>query len=230
MRTDSSMGHATQDAPGVALKPGHNSRTCEQCGGKFSPRAASGGKPQKFCSPQCRTAFHADAQLNVSQRSPTCSAQTRLPAVIPHAKKDEPADAGKDFDWQKADDDVVLRVQPETAVYLNPYGALVIRQHGWPDDDSIVVISAECIDHFIDELTDIVGIQSLGRYRPLRPPTRAAQERDPTQLEFDFTRTTPLQLTPAAARKEYAEYRRTVRDEPDRRSKTPQRRPPHGAR
>ncbi len=68
------------------------------------------------------------------------------------------------------------------------------------------------------------------RYRPLRPPTRAAQERDPAQLEFDFTRTTPLQLTTAAARKEYAEYRRTVRDEPYRRSKTPQRRPPHGAR
>jgi hypothetical protein len=144
MCTDSSMGHAMQDAPGVVLKPGHNSRACEQCGGKFSPRAGSGGKPQKFCSPQCRTAFHA-AQPNVSQRSPTCSAQTRLPAVIPPAKKDEPADAGKDFDWQKANDDVVLRVRPETAVYFNPYGALVIRQHGWPDDDSIVVISADSV-------------------------------------------------------------------------------------
>jgi hypothetical protein len=120
---DSSTGHVTQDAPGVALKPGHNSRTCEQCGGKFSPRAASGGKPQKFCSPQCRTAFHADAQPNVSQRSPTWSAQTRLPAVIPHAKKDEPADPAV---WRRV------------------------------------------------------------RYRPLRPPTRAAQERDPAQLEFDF--------------------------------------------
>ena len=80
---------------------------------------------------------------------------------MPPAKKDEPADAGKDFD--RNDDDVVLRGQPETAVYFNPYGALVIRQLGWPDDDSIVVISTECIDRFIDKLTDIVGIPSMGR-------------------------------------------------------------------
>lgn len=157
----------SKENPTTSLIVEVDKKTCEQCGVEFSPRAGSGGKPQKFCSPQCRTAFHADAQPKVSQRSPTWSAQTRLPAVIPHAKKDEPADPAV---WRRV------------------------------------------------------------RYRHLRPPTRAAQERDPAQLEFDFTRTTPLQLTPAAARKEYAEYRRTVRDEPDRRSKTPQRRPPHGAR
>jgi hypothetical protein len=64
----------------------------------------------------------------------------------------------------------------------------------------------------------------------IRPPTRAARERDPAQLEFDFTPTTPLQPTPAAARKEYAEYRRTVHDEPFRRSTMPHRSDPHGNR
>lgn len=97
-----------------------------------------------------------------AQRSPTCSAQTASPAVTPPAKKDEPADAGKDFCW-KDDDGVVLREQPGTAVHFNRYGGLVIRQYGWPEDDSIVVISAECIDHFVDKLSDIVGIESSGR-------------------------------------------------------------------
>jgi hypothetical protein len=141
----------------LSAEPASDKKTCEQCGGKFFPRVGSGGKPQKFCSPQCRASFHA----NVAQRSPTCSAQMTSSAVTPPAKKDEPADAGKDLDWN--DEHVVLRGQPETAVYFNPYGGLVIRQHCWPHDDSFVVISAECIGHFINELTDIVGITSLGR-------------------------------------------------------------------
>jgi hypothetical protein len=146
----------------LPIEPDSNSRTCEQCGVEFSPRAGSGGAPQRFCSPQCRSAFHSDAGPN-AQRSPTCSAQTTLPAVTQPAEKGKPASEGTDFNWNRDDDSVVLRHQPETAVYFNQHGALVIRQHGWPDDDSYVVIGAECIDRFIDKLTDIVGIQSFGR-------------------------------------------------------------------
>jgi hypothetical protein len=40
----------------------------------------------------------------------------------------------------------------------------------------------------------------------------------PAQLEFEFMHTQPPQLSPAAEAKQYAEYRRSVRDEPDRRS------------
>ena len=32
---------------------------CGQCGENFVPRDRSGGKPQRFCSPPCRSAFHA---------------------------------------------------------------------------------------------------------------------------------------------------------------------------
>jgi hypothetical protein len=46
--------------------------TCEQCGQAFEPRKGSGGKPQRFCRPDCRQAFHADGQR--SQRGPTFSA------------------------------------------------------------------------------------------------------------------------------------------------------------
>src|SRR4051812_3423998 len=36
-----------------------DARTCEHCGDAFKPRTGSGGKPQKFCSIDCRVAFHA---------------------------------------------------------------------------------------------------------------------------------------------------------------------------
>jgi len=48
-----------------------------------------------------------------------------------------------------------------------------------------------------------------------KPPYVRAR---PTQLQFEFMHTVPPQLSPAAARKQYAEYRRSVRDEPDRRN------------
>jgi hypothetical protein len=86
-----------------------------------------------------------------------------VPAVTAPSEKDEPEAAGTAFDWIKDDNDVVLRSQPETAIYFNPHGAIVIRQRSWPDDDMVVVINPECINRFIDKLTDIVGGRSLGR-------------------------------------------------------------------
>src|SRR5215207_11470842 len=35
------------------------------CGNWFSPRARSGGKPQKFCKPECKANFHAAQKANV---------------------------------------------------------------------------------------------------------------------------------------------------------------------
>ena len=49
-----------------------------------------------------------------------------------------------------------------------------------------------------------------------RKLTRSAQA--PPQLQFEFMHTTPPRLSPAAVAKRYAEYRRSVRDEPVRRS------------
>jgi hypothetical protein len=86
-----------------------------------------------------------------------------VPAVIQPTEKDVRETAGSDFDWVKNEDDIVLRSQPETAIYFNPHGSLVIRQRNWPDDDAFVVINAESIDRFIDKLTDIIGIPSVGR-------------------------------------------------------------------
>jgi hypothetical protein len=74
-----------------------NKPLCDQCGEPFEPRSGSGGKPQRFCSSECRTAFHNEPQRG--QRSPTCIAQN-LPAVLDQPKlKDAPAAIGEDYCW-----------------------------------------------------------------------------------------------------------------------------------
>lgn len=52
----------------------------------------------------------------------------------------------------------------------------------------------------------------------------------PAQLQFEFMHTMPPRLSPAAEVKQYAEYRRSVRDEPDRRNPEPERKTNHGTR
>jgi hypothetical protein len=139
---------------------GHQPK-CDQCGEPFEPRSKSGGKPQRFCSPECRAAFHT--QPRRGQRSPTCSAPS-LPVAVeePKPKAAPAAPDSEDFDWSD-DSVVVIREQPETAIYFNLAGGLVIRQRKWPDDDAWVYINRELIQSFIDKLCDVVGIPSLGR-------------------------------------------------------------------
>ncbi|MHC2247835.1 hypothetical protein [Bradyrhizobium elkanii] len=44
-----------------------------------------------------------------------------------------------EFDWDTAD--TVVPEQPKTAIYTNDDGQVVVRQHCWPDDDDVVLIS-----------------------------------------------------------------------------------------
>jgi hypothetical protein len=131
-----------------------NYKTCEHCGSEFPPRNGSGGSRQRFCSSDCRGLFHKSQR---SQRAPACTPQPK-PENAPRATQ-EPSG---DFSWDDAEA-VVLHEQPETAVYWNPNGDLVIRQRRhWPDDDVWVVITGDSVDRFLDKLTDICGIPSVG--------------------------------------------------------------------
>jgi len=90
-----------------------------------------------------------------------------LPVVIDPPAQKPPADAPEpksDFDWV-ADDSIVLRQQPAIAVYISETGYLVIRQERqWNEDaDTIICIAPESIDPFIDKITDVVGIPSIGK-------------------------------------------------------------------
>ena len=138
-----------------------NFKNCQRCGNEFKSRNGNGGKPQRFCSTACRQAFHSQR----SQRSPTCTLPTLVPAVIDQPKPENAPRAtpepSEDFDWNDTES-VVLTEQRETAIYWNPNGDLVIRQKCWPDDDVWVVISKSSVDQFLDKLTDICGIPSFG--------------------------------------------------------------------
>src|SRR5215475_14577221 len=80
---------------------------CEQCGLPFEPRKRRGGKPQRFCSAQCRQ------RLNNSQRFKP--GPQRFTATETLGTETLAADA---FDWS-ADDSIVLHHQPAVAVYIN---------------------------------------------------------------------------------------------------------------
>jgi len=152
---------------------------CQQCGALFTPRAHSGGKPQRFCSPECRSAFHAQRVPT----SPTCSdqlktvatqqppAQEQPPLSLEAAVKIAAAAHGipvqredpDQFDWSD-DPDVVLREQTAVAIYRNKYDQVVIRQKaGWDEesDHFVIIASGENLQAFLDKLCDVAGIPSF---------------------------------------------------------------------
>lgn len=137
------------------------SKLCEGCGQPFAPRAHTGGKPQRYCSPDCRQSFHGKAQR--SQHSPTCSALVPAGPIIDHPKpENEPAATPEDFDWNDAGD-LILRQQGAIACYFNPAGEFVIRQRGWPAEDQFIFVSPDAAGDFIDRLTDAFGVPSIGK-------------------------------------------------------------------
>ena len=101
----------------------------------------------------------ADCNPTSSISSPADNSIRAL-VVVPPEQKAEPE--AKDFDWS-SDNSIILREQPETAVYFNKENSLVIRQRRWPDENAFIVIAEPTIDQFLDKLTDACGIPSVGK-------------------------------------------------------------------
>lgn len=66
------------ERPSTAPTTETTSRICEQCSAPFAPRSGSGGKPQRFCSTECRMAYHAIHETQRDQRGPTCSEKANI--------------------------------------------------------------------------------------------------------------------------------------------------------
>lgn len=79
--------------------------------------------------------------------------------------------------WDELEEDVVLERQPRTAVYTNPFGAVVIRQEAAscePDEDAVVLIRpehAEAVAQAIMREARLI----LAEAAPQAPPARAAR-------------------------------------------------------
>jgi hypothetical protein len=46
---------------------------------------------------------------------------------------------------------------------VDEYGGLLLRQYCWPDQDQEIYVNGDYIDLFLDKLTDVAGIPSVGR-------------------------------------------------------------------
>ena len=153
------LDHATP-----LFNPDVDSPLCEQCNKPFTARSGSGGKPQRFCSTECRTASHGSQQSSQRQNDDQNVGKTptlETLGTLPHPVED--SDWTK-FDWAN-DEDIVLREQQSVAIYRNGQGSLVIRQERrWDqDEDVIIIVTAGNIDTFIDRLTDVAGFPSVGK-------------------------------------------------------------------
>jgi hypothetical protein len=130
---------------------------CDHCGKPFTPRNGSGGKAQKFCSPECRQSFHAQRsqrrEPHVGDSEPIAIEQP--PPEIPTSET--PEDSERDFSW--CDELIVVPAQPAIAVYLNPRGEVVIRQEGpglnGYDDDHFIYVQVKNLGPLIDRLRRI---------------------------------------------------------------------------
>jgi hypothetical protein len=136
---------------------------CEHCQQPFEPRSGSGGKRQRFCSSECRTAFHAKdrkgSQRDQRNKEKPQHNDDNSEQVCNVGNSPQPA-----LEHDIWDEDVVLHEQRKTAIYWNTAGNLVIRQLGEVhEDDPFVVICANNVDEFLDRLCDIVGIPSVGK-------------------------------------------------------------------
>jgi hypothetical protein len=84
-----------------------------------------------------------------------------VPAFIPPTAPEKPiaqAEAADRFDWSADNPDIAIHEQPMTAVYENPYGAVVIRQESRnsDEDDHFVFFRPESIPDLIRRLQSMI--------------------------------------------------------------------------
>jgi hypothetical protein len=58
---------------------------------------------------------------------------------------------------------IILASQKLIEMRVDEYGGLVLRQDNWPDEDVEIYINGDYVDTFIDRLTDVLGVPSVGR-------------------------------------------------------------------
>jgi hypothetical protein len=125
-------------------------RPCEQCGKSFDRRKHGGGSPQRFCSQECRIAWHA------TQRKPACTLEATVAATLPsRPSQNARENTSEDSNWDDRKR-IVLSEQLETSLYRNGRGDLIIRQRS-PGGDRWIVISNTSVNPFIGKLVEFAA-------------------------------------------------------------------------
>jgi hypothetical protein len=92
---------------------------------------------------------------------PTTPANESTPEFIAEAQCQSCADCTPKphksrFDWGPDNDDLLVPSQPALAVYVNPWGQIVIRQEGEIfEDDSYVIIGSAHVPALIEKLQEL---------------------------------------------------------------------------
>ena len=70
-----------------------------------------------------------------------------------------------DFDWSDTDQ-IAVREQLATAVYVNVAGDVVVRQTHWPDDDVCIVVSPTHVPKLVDAILEAANLPG-GAHAPI---------------------------------------------------------------
>jgi hypothetical protein len=123
---------------------------CKNCSCEFTPRKQSGGKPQVYCSTECRREADAERKANAA------NAPQRAEPKKPPAEHIEPETgrAPEAFDWEVH---IVAPSQAAIAIYENEAGAVVIRQEGQysPDEDVWIIVQPQNLGAVIRKLQEM---------------------------------------------------------------------------
>lgn len=120
-------------------------RRCDQCGKPFGTNKHGGGSPQRFCSYDCRMAWHA------TQRKPACTpAPKNSVSRSGRSPGNAPVNVSRDF-GRTVQKSRTLSEKLKTTMFRNGHG-LVIRQSYNQQDDRWVMVSNALIDTFIETL------------------------------------------------------------------------------
>src|SRR6185369_2117384 len=120
-------------------------RRCDECGKPFGPKKHGGGSPQRFCSYDCRMAWHA------TQRQPAC---TLVPKNSVSRSGQSPGNApvnGPGGFGRTVQKSRTLSEKLKTTMFRYEHG-LLIRQSCNQQDDRWILISNPSIDTFIETL------------------------------------------------------------------------------
>jgi hypothetical protein len=121
---------------------------CDQCGKPFGPKKHGGGSAKRFCTYDCRMAWHA------AQRKPAC---TLVPKNSVSRSGQPPGNAPVNVPGGFARTQQKSRTLSEklkTTMFRNGHG-LVIRQSCNKQDDRWILISNASIDTFIETLAEL---------------------------------------------------------------------------
>ena len=147
---------------------GASDPACEHCSEPFAPRKCKGGKPQRFCSPECRTA-HGNANRSTGEHSPVdelgrgADLLANAFELKPTSPAARPIEAVKESPWQgRIDRQYATQiVGVENGCHLDVHIEQE-GQHGSDDEMARIIVSSANVVRFAKMVLWAAGFKAVG--------------------------------------------------------------------